>query len=483
MKPPSPPASIEKHLSTTSRHYNRLYLFLVVVTAAMGGLMFGYDWVVIGGAEIFYERYFGLTSASQIGWAMSSALIGALFGAIFSGAPSDRFGRKPLLLLSAFLFVITSIGTGVSSTFPIFLAFRLLGGVAIGIASNLSALYIAEVAPADMRGQLVSLNQLTISFGVVLAQIMNLLIARPTPAGVAADQLSVESWNVQAGWRWMFAVTAVPALCFLVGMFFAPESPRWLAKRGRTDDSIRILAKIGGRSYAQAAVAEIEGTLQGDAPRVRYGEIFRPPLLRIIILGIILAVLQQWCGINIIFQYGARVFAEAGYAVSGILFNIVITGVASVVMTIGAILTVDRWGRRAMMLTGTLGLGIIYLATGWAYHRAIHGVLPVVLVVSAIACYCYTLAPVTWVLLSELFPNRIRGVAMSISVMALWIGNFVLAQTFPVLFKKIGLANCFWIYGAICWAGFAIIFVQLPETKGKSLEQIEQQLVGSAAEI
>lgn len=443
--------------------------------------MFGYDWVVIGGAEIFYERYFGLTSASQIGWAMSSALLGALFGAMFSGGPSDKFGRKPLLLLSALLFVISSLGTGAASSFSAFLAFRVLGGVAIGIASNLSVIYIAEIAPAEMRGQLVALNQLTISLGVVLAQTVNLLIAKPVPSALALNQISVNSWNVQFGWRWMFAVTAVPALFFLVGMLFAPESPRWLARSGCKEASLRILAQVGGDEYAAFAVGEIEDSLQRRHEQARYSEVFHRPLLKVVTLGVVLALLQQWCGINVIFQYGARVFSEAGYAVSGILFNIVITGFASVVMTIAAILTVDRWGRRTMMLSGTLALGVVYVLTGWTYHRAIHGPLPVILVVSAIACYCYTLAPVTWVLLSELFPNRIRGFAMSIAVMALWIGNFVLAQTFPIMFQELGLANCFWLYGIICWAGFAFIFFQLPETKGKSLEEIENDVVQTQA--
>ena len=457
---------------------NRVYLFSITLAAALGGLMFGYDWVVIGGAELFYEKFFKLTSAWQIGWAMSSALIGALFGAMFAGALSDKFGRKPLLAIAALLFVATSLGTGLAHGFAFFVVNRLLGGVAIGVASNLSPLYIAEIAPASMRGRLVSLNQLTIALGVVAAQIANWFIAQPTPAGVSMAQIAWDSWNVQTAWRWMFGVTAMPALIFFLGMFFVPESPRWLIKKGKAASARRILEKIGGLAYAECSVREIEGTLVNEIDKVNLRELLEPRMLKILMLGIVLAVFQQWCGINVIFQYGSRIFAEAGYAVSGILFSIVITGVVSVLMTFVAIGSVDRWGRRGLMTSGALGLALIYLATGAAYHMHLKGIVPVVLVVAAIACYCYSLAPITWVILSEIFPNRIRGAAMSVSVVSLWLGNFLLSQTFPLMYEKMGLANCFWVYSGICFAGFIYLVKRLPETRGKSLEQLERELVG-----
>ncbi len=456
--------------------FNRTYIFAISLTAALGGLMFGYDWVVIGGAELFYEKYFHLTSAVQVGWAMSSALIGALFGAMFGGALSDKFGRKPLLIASGLLFVVTSIGTGMASTFLLFVINRVFGGVAIGIASNLSSLYIAEVAPASMRGRLVSINQLTIASGVMLAQIVNWIIARPMPEGTTVSQIPLDSWNVQSGWRWMFGVTAVPALIFLLSMMFAPESPRWLAKKKRIDRSIKVLTKIGGHSYAVRTVKEIESTFLQEAGDFHPRELLTPRMLKILTLGAVLAVFQQWCGINVIYQYGSRIFADAGYAVSGILFSIIVTGVVGVVMTFLAIGTVDRWGRRALMLGGASGLTVIYFATGWAYHSHVTGIIPVILVVAAIACYCCSLAPVTWVILSEIFPNRIRGAAMSISVVALWLGNFLLSQTFPIMYEQLGLARCFWVYASICFAGFVFIYFKLPETKGKTLEQLEREL-------
>ncbi|MGE5293581.1 MAG: sugar porter family MFS transporter [Solirubrobacterales bacterium] len=457
--------------------YNLKYIWAVSLVAALGGLMFGYDWVVIGGAELFYERYFNLVSSLEIGWAMSSALIGALGGALAAGTLSDKFGRRPLLQVSGFLFVATSIATGLAPTFPLFVASRLLGGVAIGIASSLSPLYIAEVAPAPMRGRLVSVNQLTIALGVMAAQWVNWLIAEPVPAGAGVAGLPLDSWNVQIGWRWMFGVTAVPAAVFFVALFFVPESPRWLAKKGRTDRCRRVLAAVGGGAYADRSVAEIEATLVNEIDRVDLRGLLDPKMLRILAVGVVLAVFQQWCGINVIFQYGSRIFAEAGYEVSGILFNIVITGVVSVLMTFVAIGTVDRWGRRILMLSGSLGLALIYLLVGWAYHRGLKGPVPVTLVVAAIGCYCYSLAPVTWVILSEIFPNRIRGAAMSVSVVALWLGNFLLSLTFPVMVERLGVARCFWVYAGICLAGFLFILVRLPETRGKTLEQIEKELV------
>jgi len=473
----TPPAFPGTNDTDQGVSFNRAYIFTIAAIAALGGLMFGYDWVVIGGAEVFYEKYFHLTSALQIGWAMSSALVGALVGAMFGGALSDKFGRKPLLLISGFLFVTTSIATGLAPDFHFFVAARLLGGVAIGISSNLAPLYIAEIAPARMRGRLVSLNQLTIALGVVAAQLVNWLIAEPTPVGLALDQLPLDSWNCQHAWRWMFGVTAVPAVVFFVSMFFVPESPRWLAKKGQHKQARGVLVKIGGEDYAERSLKDIEATLFNEIDRVNLRELLEPKMLKIILIGVVLAVFQQWCGINVIFQYGSRIFADAGYEVSGILFNIVITGVVAVLMTFVAIGTVDRWGRRILMLSGALGLSVIYLLVGWAYHQHMKGLVPVTLVVAAIGCYCYSLAPITWVILSEIFPNRIRGGAMSVSVVALWMGNFVVSQTFPLMYQKLGLAQCFWVYAVICFAGFLFILMRLPETKGKTLEQIERDLV------
>jgi MFS transporter, SP family, arabinose:H+ symporter len=465
---------------TTRSSYDLPYIWLIAAVAAMGGLLFGYDWVVIGGAKPFYEVYFHLTTPAQIGWAMSSALIGCLIGALASGILSDRFGRKRLLILSAALFTVTSIGTGLANTFTAFLVWRIAGGVAIGLASNLSPMYIAEIAPAFIRGRLVSLNQMTIVLGVVGAQIANWLIARPVPGGATPAQI-LDSWNGQAGWRWMFGVTAVPALLFLVCVFIVPESPRWLVRNGQTDRARKVLARIGGQAFAASALADIEATLANEVGRVDYRELLEPKITRILTLGVFLAVFQQWCGINTVFNYAQEIFAAAGYEVSDILFNIVVTGVTMFVFTFVAIFTVDRIGRRPLMLAGAAGLAATYLTLGASYYFGIRGWPVLAAVMVAVACYSFSLAPITWVILSEIFPNRIRGAAMAVAVFALWAGCFILTYTFPLLNSGLGSAGTFWVYCAVCVTGFLVLWRRLPETKDKTLEQIETELAAPAS--
>ena len=452
--------------------FDQAYLWTISLTAALGGLLFGYDWVVIGGAKPFYEPYFHLQNPSEQGWAMSCALVGCLMGAIGSGVLSERFGRKRMLILAALMFTASSLGTGMASSFHTFVIWRIAGGVAIGLASSLSPMYIAEIAPAHLRGKLVAVNQLTIVIGIVLAQCMNWLIAKPLPADVSALEI-LHSWDGQVGWRWMFGVTAVPALLFLIAMLFVPESPRWLAKKGRQTEALRVLTRVGGLEYGTLILREIDGTLSISEAGPGLRELVTPQLLRPLLLGVALAVLQQWCGINVIFNYAQEIFTEAGYSLSSMLFNIVVTGVVMLVCTFIAINTVDRTGRRTLMLIGCAGLGSIYVCLGLAYAVHGRGIGMLLLVVGAIAIYAVTLAPVTWVLLSEIFPNRVRGTAMSIATTALWTACFVLTYTFPLLNRKLGPARTFWIYAAVCVAGFILVKSRVPETKGRTLEQIE----------
>jgi MFS transporter, SP family, xylose:H+ symportor len=471
---PSAPTSAASSDDRDTVH--KMYLWLTAAAGALGGLLFGYDWVVIGGAKPFYERFFHLDSPSVQGWAMSCALVGCLIGAISSGPLSNRFGRKRLLTLAALAFAVSSLGTGLAFEFRTFVMWRIMGGYAIGLASGVSPMYIAEISPADLRGRLVSLNQVAIVFGILLAQVVNWLIARPVPAGASSSAI-LNSWNGQVGWRWMFAVTAIPAVLFLVASLLVPESPRWLAGRGRREDALRVLERLGGLSYAQRVIEDFAAVIE-IRPRGSALENFRSPrMIRILLLGVLLAVLQQWCGINVIFNYAQEVFAAAGYQVSDILFNIVVTGAVNVIFTFVAFFTIDRFGRRFLLLTGLCGLVLIYAILGLLYRAHLQGKPMLVLVLAAIACYAMSLAPATWVVIAEIFPNRIRSSAISISVTALWTACFVLTYTFPLLNAALGAAGTFWTYAGVCLAGAVYLSMRLPETKGRTLEQLERDLV------
>ncbi|NEW80939.1 MAG: sugar porter family MFS transporter [Mariniphaga sp.] len=454
--------------------FNKQFILGITLVSAMGGLLFGYDWVVIGGAKPFYERFFDITNSPYMqGWAMSSALIGCLVGAMASGYLADRFGRKRPLIAAAALFTIAALGTGAANQFTIFIIFRLVGGLGIGLASAISPMYIAEISPAKMRGRLVSVNQLTIVIGILAAQIINYLIAEKVPEGVT-DSMILQSWNGQTGWRWMFWAGTVPAVMFFIFSFFIPESPRFLAKSGKWKSAAAILERIGGAQYAIQEQKDIAETLHGTSSKIDWKALSSKKVRPVLVLGVVLAVFQQWCGINVIFNYAEEVFTSAGYSVGDMLFNIVITGTVNLVFTFLAMRMVDSWGRRKLMLLGSIGLAVIYFMLGSSYYFELKGLAILVLVMVAIATYAMTLAPITWVVLSEIFPNSIRGTAMAISTTALWIACFVLTYTFPILNKLLNASGTFWLYGFICFFGFLFILKKLPETKGKSLEEIEK---------
>ena len=462
--------------------YNLKFVWMVCLVAAMGGLLFGYDWVVIGGAKPFYEAFLGLSgdaNAWRAGWAMSSALAGCLCGALLSGVVTDRLGRKKVLVAAAVMFTVSAVWTALSQSYNLFIVARIIGGVGIGLASNVSPIYIAELSPAEMRGKFVSVNQLTIVIGVLAAQLANLFISKiHVLPDNATTEMILESWNGQTGWRWMFAAETVPAGLFFLLALGIPESPRWLLKRSRGGEARAILTRIGGEEYADQEIAEVEGTLEGEHNVVRYSELFEPKMLKILGLGIFIAVFQQWCGINVIFNYAQEIFAAAGYDVNAMMFGIVITGIVNLVFTFVAIKTVDRWGRRPLMLLGSGGLMVTYGILGACYFFGLQGIVVIAVVLLAIACYAMTLAPIAWVLLSEIFPNRIRGAAMSLAVSALWIACFGLTISFKPINVALGAAGTFWLYGAICLVGFVVLWFKVPETKGRTLEEIEKQFNG-----
>ncbi len=454
--------------------FNKQFIFGITAVSAMGGLLFGYDWVVIGGAKPFYERFFEITNSPHLqGWAMSSALIGCFFGAVFSGFIADRFGRKLILIIAAALFTLSAIGTGGVSNFTLFIMFRLLGGLGIGMASAISPMYIAEISPAHIRGRLVSVNQLTIVIGILAAQVVNYLIADYI-APNATDAEILNSWNGQMGWRWMFWAETLPAGIFFILAFFIPESPRFLVKSGRRERALGILTRIGGKDYAFEEEKNITQTLISHTKKVALSDLLQKKVRPILIIGVVLAVFQQWCGINVIFNYAEEIFVAAGYSVGDMLFNIVITGAVNLIFTLVAMRVVDSLGRRKLMLIGSIGLAIIYVFLGGSYMLNLSGMVVLIFVLLGIAVYAMTLAPITWVVLSEIFPNRVRGTAMAVATSALWIACFLLTYTFPALNKLLNAGGTFWLYAFICILGFVFILRKLPETKGKSLEEIEQ---------
>ena len=437
-------------------NYSKGFLYFICAVSAMGGLLFGYDWVVIGGAKPFYELYFGISGSPVMqGVAMSTALIGCLVGAMVAGAAADRFGRKPLLTTAAVLFTVSAIATGLFNDFTLFNIARFIGGVGIGVASALSPMYIAEVSPAEIRGRMVSLNQMTIVLGILAAQVVNLLLARDT--GVAESQ----AWNIAWGWRWMFWAETVPAAAFLVMSFFIPESPVFL-ERGKW--------KAEGENSQSQNYSLTSHLLPLTSKKYRH----------VLLLGLVIAVFQQWCGTNVIFNYAQEIFVGAGFDVDGMFINIVITGIANVVFTFVALYTIEKWGRRTLMLIGAGGLGLIYLILGTCYYMGMTGFLMVALVVTAISVYAMTLGPVTWTLLAEIFPHRIRGVAMATCTFALWVGCCTLTFSFPSMNAALGSSGTFWIYCAICVCAFLFLFRHCPETKGKSLEELERELVNES---
>ena len=426
---------------------NKGFLYFICAVSAMGGLLFGYDWVVIGGAKPFYELYFGIADSPLMqGIAMTTALVGCLAGAMVAGAAADRYGRRPLLRIAALLFTLSAVGTGLFNDFTLFNIWRFVGGVGIGVASALSPMYIAEVSPASIRGRMVSMNQMTIVLGILAAQIVNMLLARDT--SVSANL----TWDVEWGWRWMFWAETLPAALFLLMSFFIPESPVFLQLK-------TVASEQQGRKEAGLK------------------ELFQRKYGRVLLLGLVIAVFQQWCGTNVIFNYAQEIFAGAGFDVDGMFINIVITGIANVVFTFVALYTIEKWGRRTLMLIGAGGLGLIYLILGTCYAAGLTGVLMVALVVAAISVYAMTLGPVTWTLLAEIFPNRIRGIAMAVCTFALWVGCCTLTFSFPSMNAALGSSGTFWIYSSICACAFVYLFRNCPETKGKSLEELENELV------
>ena len=429
--------------------------------------MFGYDTGVINGAIGPLEEYFALDARGK-GWATGCALLGCAIGAAVAGVLSDRLGRKKVLIISAILFLVSAVGTALPRNIATFIIFRMIGGVGVGAAAMSSPMYIAEISPARIRGRMVSVNQFAIVTGFLVVYFVNYFIA------LQGDS----TWNQQLGWRWMFGSEALPAVSLLVLLFFVPESPRWLTKQNRSDEALEILTRVNGAEYAKTELLEIRETIAHESGSLK--QLFGPGMKIVLVIGIALAVLQQVTGINVFLYFGTEIFKKMGSGTNAALAQTVIVGAVNLSFTIVAIWTVDRLGRRPLMMIGSGGMGISLLAMGLASYCQRTELWILLFILGYIACFALSVGPVTWVILSEIFPTRIRGRAMAIATICLWIANYVISQTFPMmdenkwLLEKFHRAFPFWLYGAFCVVLLVFVWRFVPETKGKTLEQIEK---------
>ncbi|MFP5080962.1 sugar porter family MFS transporter [Pedobacter sp. JCM 36344] len=450
----------------------KFYLGLITVVASLGGLLFGFDMAVISGVLPFVRKQFDL-SALQEGWFVSSALVGCIVGVAFSGDLSDRLGRKKLLFLSAFLFLISAVGCALVHSLTWLIIFRLIGGVGVGIASIVVPLYLSEIAPAHVRGRLVTCYQLAITVGILLAYITNSVLLSHSEANITSVSSSLFNLvYVTEVWRGMFSIGTILALLFLVGLFFVPESPRWLMRKGLVSEGMLILQKINNDQEVPASSAIV---VADDLESGTYRELFSPRLRKALLLGILLPLFSQLSGINAIIYYGPSILNDAGIALSNSFLGQIIFGVANLVFTFVAIWKVDDWGRRPLYLVGTLGATISLVITGVFFYLGMTtSVFLIISMTLFLACFAFSIGPLKFVVASEIFPTNIRGKAMGLSIMVMWVADTIMGQLTPVLLREAGSAATFWVFGFFCFIAFITVYKLLPETKGKSLEEIEK---------
>lgn len=449
---------------------SKVYVVLIALVAALGGLLFGYDTAVISGAIGYLEEFFNLSPA-MTGWTASSALVGCIVGAAFSGILCDRFGRKRTLLIAAVCYFISAVGSAIPRSLTEFILFRILGGLGVGAASMASPLYIAEISPARIRGRMVSINQFAIVTGILVVYFVNFFIQRH---GTSIS----DSWNLDYGWRWMFGSESIPALMLFLLLFVVPESPRWLIKAGSFSEGERILTKIDGVAHAKAEISAITENLANEDGSIL--QLFQPGLRLLLVIGLALATLQQITGINVVLYYAPEIFKDLGFSMDAALVQTVAIGAVNLIFTLLAIWTVDRFGRKPLMIIGATGMGVSLLVLGTSFYLQQSGAWTLVFVLGYVACFSLSLGPVVWVILSEIFPIRIRGRAMAVATITLWIACYFVSQTFPMmnehplLVEKFHHAFPFWLYAFFCVVTIWFVVKFVPETKGRSLEEIEK---------
>lgn len=436
------------------------FLYLAATVAALGGLLFGFDTAVISGTTPFLQPYFGLSDIT-LGWTVSSLLIGCIIGVVASGKPGDAYGRRKTLVVASLLFVISAIGSALSTHLGVFITFRILGGIAVGTASMLSPMYISEIAPASRRGMLVSLNQLAIVLGILLAFFSNYLLA-----GTGADN-----------WRWMLAVMGLPALLLFLALFFVPESPRWLCQKGKTDEAFSILQRINGTEIASMEMNAISSSIMSEI-KGSYRDVFSKKMRPILSIGVLLAVFSQVTGINSIMYYAPIIFKNLGNGTDSALIQTAIIGGVNFAFTLVAIRWIDRLGRKPLLIIGAIGMSVsLTVITAAFFLNRIEGSLVFYCILIYIASFAASLGPISWVVISEIFPNKIRSIAMSVTIVALWGANFLVTLTFPAILNRLGGGGTFLIFDVMCILLLIFIIFKIPETKGKSLEELEKILV------
>jgi sugar porter (SP) family MFS transporter len=433
-----------------------LYLYFICLIATMGGLMFGFDIAIISGAVPFIQPYFGWNEL-QLGWGVSSLLVGAIIGAFGSGILSDIFGRKKVLIFVALFFAVSCSFTALASSSFIFISARLFGGLAVGAASVLSPMYVAEVAPPKNRGMLVSVYQLAIVLGILCSYTINYGLH-----------------NIDNNWRWMFATGIIPSVLFFVGLFFIPESPRWLYKAGRQIDSLKVLKRIGGESLAKVEIQQIAESLQGNSGAVSSGELFKPSVRKVMIIGFFLAVFVQISGINTVIDYAPKILLAAGVEINNALLQTSLVGFINFIFTFVAILFIDKLGRRSLYLIGSMGMVITLIMLAISFYLKMEGIFTLICILMFIAFFASCIGPVFWTLLSEIFPNKIRGKALAFASFTQWIFNFLVVLLFPHFLASLGGAKTFLFLAVMSFLQWLFTYLYVPETKGKSLEEIEQ---------
>ena len=433
-----------------------LYLYFICLIATMGGLMFGFDVAIISGAVPFIQPYFGWNEL-QLGWGVSSLLLGAIAGAFGSGVLSDMYGRKKVLIVVALFFAVSCTFTALATSSIVFISARVFGGLAVGAASVLSPMYVAEVAPPTNRGMLVSVYQLAIVLGILCSYTINYGLH-----------------NIDNNWRWMFATGIIPSVLFFVGLFFIPESPRWLYKAGKKDDSLKVLTGIGGESLAKVEILEIAESLKGDSSSVSMGELFKPSVRKVMLVGFLLAIFVQISGINTIVDYAPKILLAAGVEINNALLQTSLVGLINFIFTFVAIFFIDKIGRRSLYLIGSMGMVITLILLAISFYLKMEGVFTLICILSFIAFFASCIGPVFWTLVSEIFPNRIRGKAVAFASFTQWIFNFLVVLLFPHFLASLGGAKTFLFLALMSFLQLLFTYLYVPETKGKSLEEIEQ---------